>query len=229
MHPMSNVFTRVAAAGLACSLFGATRGPGVAADADAQYAALAKAYYADDFRLNPIDATQVGVHDYDDQVGDFSVAGIAAQVAMDHTYLARLQTMDRSQLSPSVALDATLLENALRDDLLLTETLAQWRHDPDGYVQAASGAVFTVMSKDYAPLADRMEFAIARERLIPGILRAAEHNITTVDAVSNVSRPRTPPARSTSSRRRSRRRSRRFPTPCSRASSRALTPPRRIR
>lgn len=181
---MTAIPIRIAAFACALALLGATPGPGTTADTDAQYSALAQAYFNDNFRLNPIDATQVGVHDYDDQVGDFSAAGVAAEIAMDRRYLTGLQGINRSQLSPSVALDATLLEYALRDDLLLTETLAQWRHNPDGYVQAASGAVFSVMSKDYAPLSNRMEFAIARERLIPGILRAAEANITTVDPVT---------------------------------------------
>jgi uncharacterized protein (DUF885 family) len=181
---MTAIPIRIAAFAFASTLLAATPGPGTTADTDAQYVALAQAYYNDDFRLNPIDATQIGVHDYDDQVGDFSAAGVAAEIAMDRHYLTDLHGIDRSQLSASVALDATLLEYTLRDDLLLTQTLAQWRHNPDGYVQAASGAVFGVMSKDYAPLSNRIEFAIARERLIPGIVRAAEQNITTVDATT---------------------------------------------
>ena len=148
------------------------------------YTTLAQAYYAENFRLNPIGATQVGVHDYDDKIGDFSATGIAAELKLDHTYLDQLATIDRSSLSPSVALDATLLEYALRDDLLLNETLEQWRHNPDTYTQAASAAIFTVMSKDYAPLDKRMAFAIARERLIPAMLLEGEKNTTTVDAVT---------------------------------------------
>ncbi|MGB6600092.1 MAG: DUF885 domain-containing protein [Candidatus Cybelea sp.] len=175
---------RVVAVALVLSLLGVSPSPELPAGADSQYTALAQAYYADNFRLNPIGATQVGVHDYDDKIGDFSAAGIAAQLKLDHTYLGRLATIDRSSLSPSVALDATLLEYALRDDLLLNETLEQWRHNPDTYTQAASGAIFTVMSKDYAPLDKRMAFAIARERLIPAMLLQGEKNTTTVDGVT---------------------------------------------
>jgi uncharacterized protein (DUF885 family) len=175
---------RVRAVALVLLLLGASPGPQVSANADSQYTALALAYYSENFRLNPIDATQVGVHDYDDQIGDFSVTGIEAQLALDHTYLDRLATIDRSSLSPSVALDATLLEYALRDDLLLNETLSQWRHNPDTYTQAASGAIFAVMSKDYAPVEKRMAFAIARERLIPAMLLQGEKNTSTVDAVT---------------------------------------------
>ncbi len=169
---------------MALLLFGASPGPAASGGGDSQYEALAQTYYAAEFRLNPIEATQVGVHEYDDQIGDFSPSGVAAQLTLDHTYLDRLAVLDRSSLSPSVALDATLLQYALRDDLLLNETLQQWRHNPDNFTQAASGAIFTVMSKDYAPLQKRMAFAIARERLIPAMLVQAEKDTTTVDAVT---------------------------------------------
>jgi uncharacterized protein (DUF885 family) len=175
---------RIVALILATSLVGASPPPDAAASADAQYVALAHSYYYENFRLNPIEATFVGVHDYDGRLGDYSAAGVAAQIASDRDYLSQLGGIDRSALSPSVALDATLLEYSLRDDLLNYDTLAQWRHDPDLYTQIASGAVFAVMSKDYAPAATRMGYAIARERLIPAMLVEAKKNITTVDAVT---------------------------------------------
>ncbi|MGB6951941.1 MAG: DUF885 domain-containing protein [Candidatus Cybelea sp.] len=155
-----------------------------AGSADAQYESLAKAYYDESFRLSPIEATAVGVHDYDDQIGDFSADGVGTQLKSDRTYLEKLATIDRANLSSAVALDATLLENMLRDDLLLNDALAQWRHNPDVYTQSASAAVFTVMSKDYAPLEKRLGFAVARERLIPAMLKEGEKNITTVDPIT---------------------------------------------
>jgi len=151
---------------------------------DAAYAALAQNYYTESFALSPIYATELGVHDYDSQIGDFSAQGITKGLDLDRTYLAKLDAIDPATLSASVALDRTLLEYSLRDDLLLNDTLAQWRHNPDDYTQAASGAVFTVMSKDYAPLAQRMQYAIDRERLIPPMLQQAKANVTTVDGVT---------------------------------------------
>jgi uncharacterized protein (DUF885 family) len=181
---MMRVFAQTAAFVLATSLLTLAAPAATPNDADAAYVALAHSYYYGNFAVDPIDATQLGVHDYDDQIGDFSAAGIANQLATDHEYLAKLNAIDPSRLSASVALDRTLLKNTLLDDLLLNETLAQWRHNPDGYAQAASSAIFGVMSKDYAPLAKRMGFAIARERLIPQMLHDAEANVTSVDAVT---------------------------------------------
>ena len=49
-----------------------------AAAGDAAYAALAKAYFAESFRAAPVAATQVGIHDYDTQLGSSSAAAYAA-------------------------------------------------------------------------------------------------------------------------------------------------------
>jgi uncharacterized protein (DUF885 family) len=181
---MIQSIVRCTAAALACSLLAASPAPQPSASADAAYTSLAQGYYAETFRLSPIGATEAGVHDYDDRVGDFSASGVAKQLDMDRAYLRRLAAIDKTALSPSGALDYTLLENSLRDDLLLNDTLKEWRHNPDDYTQSASAAIFSVMSKDYAPLAKRLAFAIARERLIPNLLRQGMQNITTVDAVT---------------------------------------------
>lgn len=179
---MRKVVRRILAAGLAAGLLGASPAP--AGSADVQYEALAKAYYGEYFKLNPLVATYVGVHDYDAQLGDFSPASVARQDALDNDTLGKVAAIDRGQLSAGVALDATLLSNSLKDDLLSNDTLAEWRHDPDDYTQAASGAVFGVMSKDYAPLKTRFGYAIARERQIPNMLAQARRNLASVDAVT---------------------------------------------
>jgi uncharacterized protein (DUF885 family) len=91
---------------LAASLVAAVPSPAPPSGANETYAALAQSYYTENFRLNPIVATGVGVHDYDDQIGDFSVAGIMAQLASDREYLAKLQAIDEllSRGDPPIAL-----------------------------------------------------------------------------------------------------------------------------
>jgi uncharacterized protein (DUF885 family) len=181
---MSNVVVRrLVSVALAGALLGASPMPG-GGGADSQCEALANSYFMTVLKMNPLYATYVGLHDYDAQLGDFSAAGVASQVALDKDAWAKLQAIDRKALSPSVALDATLMGNQIQDDLLTNQTLQQWRHNPDNYTQAASGAVFAVMSKNYAPPATRFGYVISRERQIPAMLATAKHNLTSVDAVT---------------------------------------------
>ncbi len=174
---------RLFSAALTAVLLGAAA-PAPGGSADAQFNALAHNYWYSGFKLDPIDATSRGYHAYDAELGDYSSKAFAAGIARDNAYLAKLKGIDRAALSPEVKIDAQLLENQLRDDLLQTQTLASWRHNPDLYVQIASGAIFTIMEREYAPAATRLKYAVSRERQIPPMLAQAKQNITSVDAVT---------------------------------------------
>ena len=159
----------------------ASAAPAKQGNPNAAYAALAKAYFADTFRAQPAYASFVGVHTYDAQLGSYAAADYAAQLARDEAYLDKLAMIDPATLSPRVALDRRMLENALRDDVLLNGTMALWRHQPDGYVQTASGAVFLLISRNFAPPAIRLRSVIAREEQVPRLFAQARANLTAVD------------------------------------------------
>lgn len=98
--------------------------------------------------------------------------------------LRRLYALDGSQLSAEVALDRRMLEDNILDDQLLLGALAQWRHNPDQYVGIASGAVYSLVERDFAPVATRLRDAIARENQIARLLAQARRNLTTIDAAT---------------------------------------------
>jgi len=157
--------------------------PGVpsARSGDAAFRALAASYFDATFRANPVSATQIGMHAYDDRLGSYEEGDYAAQLARDDAYLRRLAAIDVRTLSQRDALDARMLENALRDDVLLNGTMQQWRHQPDTYVQIASGGVFLLIERNFAPPIVRMRAAIAREEAIPLLYAQARANLTAVD------------------------------------------------
>jgi uncharacterized protein (DUF885 family) len=149
---------------------------------DAALGAVAQAYFADVFRSQPITATQAGVHDYDTALGSYTAAAWSAQLANDRRYRAKLEAIDPTTLGVRAALDRRNLLDAIDDDLLLNGTMAQWKHQPDTYVQLASNGVFTLIERPFAPAAVRLRAVVARENAIPGLFAAAKANLTTVDA-----------------------------------------------
>jgi uncharacterized protein (DUF885 family) len=153
-----------------------------APDDDSRYAKVAQAYFSESFAASPVNATFTGVHTYDAQLGSYGPADYAAQLARDKRYLVQLAAIDPTALSPDVALDRSMLTMALRDDLLLTGTMATWQHKPDNYVGIASGAVFSLMSRNFAPRAVRLRSAIARENQLPALFAQAEKNLISCDA-----------------------------------------------
>ncbi len=152
--------------------------------ADATYAATAKAYFYETFRASPSYATSIGVHDYDTKLDDLSAAAYTRQLAREARVLRRLRALDAAQLSPEVAIDRTMLEDAILDDELLTGELAQWRHNPDQYVGVASGSIYALIERRFAPASTRLAAAIAREKQIPRLLAQARANLAGVDSAS---------------------------------------------
>ena len=146
--------------------------------------ALAQRYFAEQWRLSPVRATQVGVHDYDAQLGDFSGDGFAARIASARRYLGELGTIAPEALGADASYDQAILRANLQAQILQLATLATWKHDPSYYPMQGSSAVYGLIARDFAPLPQRMASVIARERLLPAMLAQGTANITNVDAVT---------------------------------------------
>jgi uncharacterized protein (DUF885 family) len=154
------------------------------ASSDGAYAAIARAYFYDGFREAPSGATSTGFHAYDAKLDDLSASAYARHLARDASVLGRLRALDGATLSTDAALDRTMLEDQILDDQLLTGTLAQWRHNPDLYVGTASGSLYALIERRFAPAAVRLSAAIARERQVPRLLAQARANLQSVDAAT---------------------------------------------
>ena len=141
------------------------------------FQSLVKSYYDAEFRAHPISATRVGIHDYDALVDDLSAEGVARNIARQHQALAAFSAIAPKSLSAAERDDREILLGTIKGALLDDETIQYWRRNPDRYSRAATAAVFELVHRDFAPAADRLRSAIARERLIPALLAAGKANI----------------------------------------------------
>jgi hypothetical protein len=148
------------------------------ANRDAPFAALADRYFDQVyFPANPSNATSDGLHQYDARLEDFSRAAIDRQIAGLRRFEREIAAFSAAGLSPLAAGDRDLLLSHIRGTLLTLETLRPWENNPDLYSSTASSAVFTIMSRKFAPPADRLRSVVARERLIPPLFDAARANL----------------------------------------------------
>ena len=147
---------------------------------------LEREYVSDQLRDQPAFATQAGVHAYDTWLPDLTAAGFAHRIASAHDKLAGLDAFARSRelLNDEDAADVQIMRASLESVLLNDEQEQRWKHRPSQYTSTASGAVYGLFSRDFAPLADRARSVIARERAIPALLAAGKANVTTVDATT---------------------------------------------
>ncbi len=137
------------------------------------YDALVKSFYDEELRAHPADATAEGLHDYDAKLDDISPAAHARETKRLKAALAAFQAIDPASLDPSRRDDREVLIGQIKGDLLNLERIQTWRTNPNRYVELATGSVFSLVQRDFAPLADRMRSAIARERQIPAMLATA--------------------------------------------------------
>ena len=141
--------------------------------ADQDFAALAKRWLDESMRLSPVSATQIGDHRFDSELDDMSAAGRNAGLAFAKETLASLDAIDKAKLSRANQVDAALLSNALRAQIWTTETVQDWAWNPLGYQGTAGGALYTLMAREFAPVAQRLEAATKRMELMPALLRQA--------------------------------------------------------
>lgn len=149
---------------------------------DTRLEALAGRYFDQNWRLDPIRATETGVHDYDDRLPDLSAGGFAARIALARKALIALRDIEPTTYGAEGGYDARLFEGRLESTLVALQERETWKHDPALYSGQAASAVFSLLVRDYAPLRKRLESAIARERQIPALLDAGRQNTASVDA-----------------------------------------------
>src|SRR5438309_6525096 len=97
----------------------------VSADGSAQTFGFVSDQYLSDvlFRFAPTYGTQVGLHQYDYKLEDYSAASVQKQIAALHIYEKKLAEIDPSGLDASVAADHTILLNSIRSQLLSLEVI----------------------------------------------------------------------------------------------------------
>jgi uncharacterized protein (DUF885 family) len=155
---------------LSLSLFGQSR--------DAEFAKLAARYFDQAvFRYDPVSGTQAGFHQYDRQLSDGSKAEVQSQIAALHAFETEVEKFDARGLTAGVAADRELVLSQIRGELLALETIRMWEKNPDIYSSGASNGIFTIMSRKFAPSAERLQSAIAREKLIPKLFQSARENL----------------------------------------------------
>jgi uncharacterized protein (DUF885 family) len=140
---------------------------------DARFTAFGDRVVDQFLKSDPVGATQLGDHRYDALLLDASAAGRAARRAFAEQSLAELARFDTSKLSREHQVDAILLKDQLNYLLFSNDRLQDWAWDPLTYAYSAGTAFFTLSSREFAPLPERLRSAIGRMEALPLFLRQA--------------------------------------------------------
>jgi uncharacterized protein (DUF885 family) len=139
---------------------------------------VADQYFSDVyFRFGPSAGTAAGLHQYDNQLEDYSAAGVQKEIAVLHTYEKKVEAIDPSALDASVAADREILLNNIHSRLLTLEVIRPWEKNPDLYSSGITNSVYVLMERPYASTNTRLRAAVEREKLIPQALLEARKNL----------------------------------------------------
>ncbi len=143
--------------------------------ADTKFEKIANQYISEFIKMNPERATTLGDHRYDGQLDDYSLAGIKKERALTEKYLKQLNKIDFAKLSKVNNVDARILKSSLESKIFQIDELREYEWNPQIY--NAGSAINDLISRDFAPLKDRLMNAKSRLEQIPNVVAAAKTNL----------------------------------------------------
>jgi uncharacterized protein (DUF885 family) len=138
---------------------------------DARFEAFGDRSVDEYLKLSPVNATQLGDHRFDAMMPDASAAGRAAVRNFAERNLAELARFDTKSLSRENQVDAILLKDQLNYLIFSDQRLQDWAWDPLTY--SPGSALFSLMSREFAPLPERLRSATGRLEALPAYLAQA--------------------------------------------------------
>jgi uncharacterized protein (DUF885 family) len=138
------------------------------------------------YRRRPVTATFTGMHAFDHTLPDWSPEGLAAAVAEMRGLRGLLDRVGRVSDQDVVRfpehVDLALADAFLEIQIAEHEGLQFYRGNPALWTGEAIFSVISLVTRDFAPLAARLESAIARLRAIPGFLASARRTLVAAPA-----------------------------------------------
>jgi uncharacterized protein (DUF885 family) len=139
--------------------------------AAAQFRQLAEDYLDDLARRHPDVATELGDHRHDHRLPERSAASLEDERRGLDQFAARLAAIDTAGLDEELLVDAAVLGNDAARRLFEITELRE--HEWNPLLANPGQAIYALLARDYAPLADRLRSLAGRLAVVPGALAAA--------------------------------------------------------
>ncbi len=149
--------------------------PAPAADAgplDGRFYDLVEARARRLFADNPILATAFGVHEHDHLLGDPSRDAVLGEIAAEREHLAAVEALDPGALSVEARFERDLELHNVRLGLFESDVARRWERRATAAGDLGD-AVFLLLARGAAPLAERLERITDRLEAVPSYLLAA--------------------------------------------------------
>jgi uncharacterized protein (DUF885 family) len=137
---------------------------------DHRFWGLVEDHFAYLVHTMPVFATFMGIHSEDHRLGDASRDAMLDRAEHERRFMADLESLDGDGLSPAVRFERELALHASRLERFSLEEEGTWERRSCA-VEEVGDSVFSILARDFAPLADRLESISARLEAVPTSLR----------------------------------------------------------
>ncbi|MDL2335825.1 MAG: DUF885 family protein, partial [Chloroflexota bacterium] len=140
-----------------------------------------KAFLDDFFAAQPVWATQIGFHAFDDRWPEMTEEGRLARLAMLRNHAGVFQELADGVLSEDERIDRGIVLEAIEAMIFEDEELREPAWDALSYVSLAGSGLFSLIARDFAPWAHRGAALAGRLRGLVSLLDAAAVALTGLD------------------------------------------------
>ncbi|MFO0949979.1 MAG: DUF885 domain-containing protein [Isosphaeraceae bacterium] len=145
---------------------------------DARLTDFFRGYLDEWFRDEPLAATRLGDHRFDDRLDDLSPEALARRPARDRKYLDELKKkFDPSKLSRDGRVDLEIFRHQLETNLWLDEHFKPYETDPRVYGDYLTESVYLLFAQSTRPKAENLANALKRMERVPDVVKAARATI----------------------------------------------------
>jgi hypothetical protein len=144
---------------------------------DHKFQQLADEFLEGFYQAHPVWATHIGVHKYDDLIDDYSSEAVQAEIMRLRFILDKMQSIDTTKLNLTNQVDYRILENEINYQLLRYEELLPFENSPVMYSYLMGGAINSLITREFAPLHDRLRSMMGRLKRISSVVRQARTNL----------------------------------------------------
>ncbi|MDZ4723114.1 MAG: DUF885 domain-containing protein [candidate division Zixibacteria bacterium] len=131
----------------------------------------------------PVNATQMGVHDYDGSLVDYSPKSVTEIIKKLETFHNRFKSFTTSGLSPRESINFQLVRSNVEIALQDLKTIGWYKKSPQHYVDEAVNGVYSILLTDKAQNPKRLASVLSRMRAVPKLFATASVNIKNPPAI----------------------------------------------
>ena len=144
---------------------------------DARFDRTIDRWFRDQLAMRPESATFLGIHDHDGELSSGGRDAIDEEVAFFRRTIDELSALDPAELSGDRALDRDLAIHQARLGLFWQTEYRPWAGSSGG-AEHIGEALFPLFTRDFAPLADRLQSIIERLDGAPRLLLETRERVT---------------------------------------------------